>query len=238
MAYPSITTAEVMNRAGVLNNDAALSIYTYTVQLPYLNSALQELQELFELNEVPVTDETSAVITVPAGTSEFGFPPDTPIANTPYLPSDLIEPVLLWERASGIDPYTPMSKLNVLPLSQAGVQINQFIYYVWATQKIKVLPANQDNDIKMNYIRFLFAQFTDVTGADVIVVVNARSFLEFRLAAFLAEFVGENKSKADALNGDALMALDRVTGISAKGRQNIFTRRRPFRSGFKRRTYM
>lgn len=221
-----------MDRAAALNNDAEKSIYTYAFQLPYLNSALQELQELFELNEVPVTAKRSAVMTVAAGTTEIGFNAASPL---PSLPNDLVEPVQLWERLSGVDPYVPMTKIHILPLTMAGVLVSQFINYVWEEQKIKVLESNQDNDIKMNYIAFLFAQFTSPTGNDVISIINSRSFLEYRTAGLIADFMGENKTRADELNSAASLALDRVVGISAKGRQNIMTRRRPFRSGWKRR---
>lgn len=221
-----------MDRAAALMNDPSKTIYTYVKVLPYLNSALQELQELFELNEVPVTGETSAVMTVPAGLTEITF---TAVGGL-VLPSDLVEPVKLWERLHNNDPYIPMTKVNILPLTQAGILTNQFNFYVWETQKIKFFACNQINDIKMNYIKFLFTQFADATGADAISIINSRSFLEFRTAGLVAEFLAENKSRADSLNADAALALDRVAGISAKGRQNIFTRRRPFRSSFKHRS--
>ena len=238
MAYPDVTSGSIMDRSAVLNNDAAKTQYTYTVQLPYLNSALQELQEYFELNNVPVTDTFSALINVPAGVSSIGFSPAVPVPDTPYLPSNLVEPKLLWERAEGIDPYLPMTKVDFLPRYMDGVELNQFIYYVWQSQEIRVIAANQDNDIKMDYTRFLFAQFTDVTGAETVSVINSRTFLEYRTAGLCAEFIGENPTRAQSLNNDAGLAMDRVVGIGTKGRQAINIRHRPFRSSYKRRTYM
>jgi hypothetical protein len=238
MAYPDVTSGDIMDRSAVLNNNAAKTVYTYTVQLPYLNTALQELQEYFELNNVPVTDTFSALINVPAGTTSIGFAPAVPVPNTPYLPNNLVEPKLLWERAEGIDPYTPMSRVDFLPRYMDGVELNQFIYYVWQSQEIRVIAANQDNDIKMDYIRFLFAQFTDVTGMETISIINSRTFLEYRTAGLCAEFIGENKTRAESLNNDAGLAMDRVVGIGTKGRQAINIRHRPFRSSYKRRTYM
>jgi len=226
-----------MDRAAALNNDPSKTIYPYIKQLPLLNSALQELQELFELNDVPVTATVSTEVTVLSGTTEIGFAPDVPVVNTPYLPSDLVEPRVLWERQAGIDPYIPMTKLDTLPRWQQGVEVQQLIWYTWQTQKIKFLSANQDNDIKMDYIKFLFAQFTSTTGADNISVINSRGFLEYRTGALVAEMLGENPTRAQSLNGNAVLALDRIVGIGSKGRQNIMIRRRPFRSSFKRRTY-
>jgi len=234
---PIVTAGTIMNQSAALMNDAARSIYTYAIQIPYLNMALQELQEIFELNNVPVTDTvTSTPITVPAGITSVGFSPDMPVVGTPYLPDDLIEPKVVWERQIGVDPYVPMARLDFLPRYMEGVEITQFIHYVWQSQEIRVLAANQINQLKIDYIRNLFAAFTDED--DEISIVNTQSFLEYRNAGLLAQFCAENPTRAQSLNQDAIMALDRSVGIGTKGRQAINIRHRPFRSSYKRRTYM
>lgn len=232
MATPDLTAGDVVDKSAALLNDASKSIYTFTAQLPYLNLALQELQEEYELNEVPVTDTVSAVIQVDAGVDHIGF--NNPAG--PELPADLIEPQVLWERNRDINPFVPMTKIDVLPRWMEGTEINQFIFYVWQTNQIKLLPSNQDNDIKMDYIRNLFVDV--LQEDDLIRVINAASFLEYKTAGLCAEFIAENKTRANDLYGMAAMALNRATGISAKGRQSITTRRRPFRSSYKRRTFM
>lgn len=232
-----LLASTVMNFSAVLMNDAAKSVYTYVAQLPFLNMAMKELQEFFELNNIPVTDETSAEITIPANTGEFGFAPDPVVPNTPYLPDNLIEPKVLWEREYNVNPYIPMTRLESLPRWQEGTEINQFIWYVWATQKIKVMPCNQINQIKMDYIRNLFALLTEVDGSENIPIINAATFLQYRTAGLCAEFMAENKTRADELNGFAGLGMDRVIGIGTKGRQAISVRHRPFRSSYKRRSY-
>lgn len=226
MATPDLTAGTVMDAAAALLNDVAKSIYTYTIQIPYLNMALRELQELFELNEVPVTDETSTTLTIPASTSEITF------TSSPALPSDLVEPKILWESQDN-NQFVPMTRVNFLPLTELGVEITSFIVYVWAGQKIKVLPAGAIIYVKMNYVRNLFATIT--TSTDSIGIINAMSFLQFRTAALMAEHIEENKPRADQLNADASLSLDRVIGIGSKGRQAIQIRHRPFRAGYKRR---
>lgn len=228
MAYPDITSGSIMDRAAALNNDPAKTAYTYTKQLPFLNSALQELQEEFELNDIPVTRDIDTVLTIPANTGEISF------SSTPSLPSDLVEPKLLWERPSGIDPYVPMSRVDYLPQQLAGVEIPQFIWYVWEDQKIRVLPASQDNDIKINYTKFLFGQLSNTSGTDTISVINSRGFLEYRTGALIASLLAENPTRAQELNSAAGIALQRIEGIGTKGRQAINIRRRPFRAGWKR----
>ena len=232
MATVDLTAGTVMNAAAVLLNDRLRSVYTYTEQIPYLNIALQELQEHFELNNVPATETVSTVIQVNAGVTSIQFnAAGTPAA--PKLPDDLIEPQKLWERTRDINPFVPMTKVDSLPQSMFGVDLSQFQIYVWETQMIKFFASIADNDIKMDYIRNLFTPVVDENSG--INVVNAATFLEYRTAGLVAWFIGENKTRSDELNMFAGLAIDRATGIGTKGRQSVVARRRPFRSGYKRR---
>ena len=47
-----LTAAQVMDASASMLNDTAKTSYTYVAQIPYLNMALRELQEFFELNNV------------------------------------------------------------------------------------------------------------------------------------------------------------------------------------------
>lgn len=232
MAAPDLTAAQVMNLAAAHLNDVALSKYTYTVQIPYLNAALLELQEYYELNNMPVSDQTSAVINVPlaaAGIVEIGY---SGVAGR-ILPSDLIEIKVLWESPEGLNQWTPVDRVDGLPLYDINSQISQFLVYQWATDKIKVLAANADNDLKIEYTRSLFTTVT--ASGDQLNIVNGLSYLSHKTAAFIAEDVEENDERAEKQHGQAELALDRAMGIGTKGRQRIVVRRRPFRAAFKRR---
>ena len=138
MSTATLTAGTVMRASASLLNDTARSIYTYPVQVPYLNIAMQELQEIFELNEVPVVDTVSVEIDIPAGYDHIAF--DNGI--NPELPDDLIEPSVLWERNTGINPYTPMTKVDFLPRYMEGIEINQFLVYTWQSQQIRFFPSN------------------------------------------------------------------------------------------------
>lgn len=230
MATVDLVAGTVMDIAASLMNDSSKSTYTYAAQVPYLNMALQELEEAFELGNIPATQNTSAVIPVDAGDTVIVF---NAAVGSPSLPDDMIEPAQLWESARNLNQWTPMTKRDYLPHQLEGVDIPEFIFYTWNSQQIEVLPASADNDIKIDYIGNLFTPVVDESS--LINVINARTFLEYRTAALMAEFIERNKTSSDSLNAYALMALDRATGIGVKGKQNIMTRRRPFRSGFKRR---
>ncbi len=232
MAVPDLAASTVLAKSASLMNDTARTIYTYTALLPYLQIAMQELQEEFQLRNISSSQITSALITVPAGTSQiqYGGPP------TLTLPSDMIEPAQLWERPSGIDPYIPLIKRDYIPHQLEGVLVTTFGFYVWDNQMIKFLPSTQNNDIKIDYVKELFQPIVDENSP--INIINAASFLEYRTAGLAAEFIERNIASANALNAYAVLAIDRATGIGIKGKQAIMTRRRPFRSAFKKRGFM
>lgn len=230
MAAAVLLAGTVMDKSATLLNDTAKTNYTYTVQVPYLQIALQELQEYFQLHNVPSTQLTSAVINVTAGVTEISY------TTVPSLPSDMVEIQQLWERAEGINPFVPMDKRDYLPHNSEGVLVTSFGIFVWENQAIKFLAANRDNDIKIDYIKELFTPIVDSTSA--INIINSATFLEYRTAALVAEFVERNKTAADGLNGYASLAIDRATGINVKGKQSIRTRRKPFRAAYKRRGWL
>jgi hypothetical protein len=228
MATVDLVASTVLAKAATLLNDTARTVYSYTAVLPYLQLALQELQEYYELNNIPATQLVSSAINIPAGTVQIIFNG----VGVPTLPNDLIEPQQLWERAEGIDPYIPMARRDYLPHYLEGVLTGNFGIYVWENNAIKFLPANRDNDIKIDYIKDMFTALVDENS--LINCVNAATFLEYRSAALCAEFIERNTISANSLNSYAVLALDRATGIGVKGKQTIHTRRRPFRASYKR----
>lgn len=225
------TAGEVMDQAAALQNDPAKTVYTFVKQIPYLNMAMRELEEIFEQNNVPITNDTSAIINIPANTSIVFRSPLGP----PTFPVDLQEIQQMWERSEGVNPFIPMRRLEFLPHELEGAQISQLLFWTFNEDQIQFLAANADNDIKVDYVKSLFVPI--VSSGDAINVPSCMSFLAYRTAAICSEFIGENKTRADSLNANAVMALDRTLGISAKGRQAITTRRRPFMQSYKRRSW-
>lgn len=229
MASPDVTVASILATSAALNNDVTQAVYTDAKQLPYLQLALQELQEHFELNDMQVTEDTSSEIEIDAGTTEVGF--DT----APPLPSDLIEIKELWQRQRGIDPYIPVApKMEFLPHFLDGQETSIIMAWVFQRNKIQFIPANANLDLKIDYVRELFPN--PVTINDILHVINSKTFLEYRTAALVARFIGEDKPRSDELNEFAEFGIDRSTAIGVKGKQLIATRRRPFRASFKQRT--
>jgi hypothetical protein len=220
------TAGEIMSRSASLLNDTARSLYTYSAQVPYLNIAMDELQELFEEHNIPSTNKESAVVEVPASSSvtEIGF--------SNGLPADLIEIQQLWERYTGSNDYDwiPVKRKDYLPKNQTI--INQLIYWTWQDEKIKLPPCDGDNDIKFDYIKSLFTTVQDENT--VISVINCKTFLSYRNAALCAQYIGENESRAEGLNTSAALAIGRALNINVKGMQTQIGRRRPFMSSYRR----
>jgi len=223
--------SEIITTVAGLMNDSSQSLYTNSVCLPFLNMSLDELQELYELNGIPITNETSTAITLKSGIDRLG--PDT----IPSLPSDFIELKQLWESPTGINEWTPVENREFIPhYIEDGTQISQFLFYAWEHGRIRLIAANQDNDLKLDYTAMIFN--TPILIKDINVnlpYTNIKTYLEYKTAALCSMFIAENESRAMALDALTGTALSRALGISIKGMQSIVTRRRPFRFSYKHR---
>lgn len=221
-----LSAAEVMDRVAVLLNDPDKTDYTYTVQLPYLNIAIDELLEhLEESNSPAVNATTSPPILVPVGT------------NKVLPPQDMVEIQEVGERLAGTqDAFVFMPRrefIDSFPPSSA------LLYWALATNagvyEVQFNPngATTAREIRIRYLKW--GSSLAYTESSMIPIVNSRSYLSFKTAALCAQFVGENESRAGILNTEAEQALERMLGIENKGKQQIMTRHRPFRASYKSR---
>jgi len=231
------TPREIIAMVSALMNDTAQTVYTEPAVLPYLNMALNDLQETYEQNNVPVTNEVSEVITVPAGINRIAFRQYPSETEPPEIPADLIEIRRLWESTTGANNWSPMVRKDSLPLQLSGIETNKLLYWAWKDGEIEIYPAVADVDVKIDYVKSLFDPLTIGDMLTDIRIKNIKSYLGYRTASLCAMYIGENAERAGALASDAEIALQRSLGISSKGRQAINTRRRPFRAGWKRGAY-
>lgn len=230
MAYPQFTAGTIMDISAVLLNDPEKSIFNYAAQIPFLTVAVQELQEHFEQNNLPITNETSAVIEVDAGTEVIGFSDYTPAPN---LPDDLIDIRKLWYSQRDQNLWLPMTKREYLPHYLETTEVAALTYYTWNNQEIKFFASTLDNDVKIDYLKPIFPAIVDENT--ILNLINGKTFLEYRTAALCARFIGENVTRASELDGFAVFGSDRATSIANKGKQSIPVRRRPFRASWRRR---
>lgn len=224
------TPTQIIDKVASLMNDTAKSVYTDAACLPYLNIALDELQEEFELHNVPVTNEVSGLINCPAGTTTIGF-----AGGPPILPANLIEIQQLWESPEAENKFIPMDKKEFLPhYKESGQPISRFQIWAWMDEEITLIAASVDIDLKIDYVKSIFATPVSSLSTDL-GIKNSKSYLTFKTASLCSRFVGANPTRADELDTLADGALGRVLGISIKGRQAITTRRRPFMASYRSR---
>lgn len=225
-----------MGQSAALMNDQSRDVYDDDTVLPYLNLARQQLKQTFELNNVPVTNTTSAVIPTEAGDTEIGFGTTPPLV----LPSDLVEIEQLWESLEDQDTWVPMVKREFLTqdILPNNTPISYFRVWTWQQQQIRLLPITGNNDIKIDYIADMFplVRISEINEQNEI--LNTDLYFQFQAAGLCSEFIEENLVRANGLYSKADNALQQSLGISTKGRQSIFTRRRPFRASYKRRRVM
>lgn len=225
------TPAEILDMTASLMNDTKKSKFTHKATLPYFNMSLRALQEEFELNNIPATDEVSAAIPVDANISRIAA-----TGTIPVYPSNLIEIRQLWESPRGLNQWTPMDRKDFIShYLENNTQISQFIIWAWIDNEIKLIPADANNDLKLDYIKSLFSTITDF-NFDTDLGVKYRTifnYLGFKTAAYCSMFIGENPTRAVALNDEANSSLVKSLGISIKGQQTIGVRRRPFMAGYR-----
>jgi hypothetical protein len=230
MSTTNLLAAEVMDRSAALMNDPSKTDYTYLVQLPYLNMAVDELVEALEEANSSPTNQTSGTIVLPVGSNKI-----TPIEHPtpPHYPFDLVEIQAVTERASGSDDgFVPLVRREFLQEFPATQMLG---VWTWADQIIQFNTngANNEREVKLHYVRMAISQAA--SELSVIGTINSRSYLSYKTAAFCAMFIGENPTRAEVLEMQAEKALERLTGINNKGKQQVMTRHRPFRASYKAR---
>lgn len=224
MSYPA---SDVMDRAAAFLNDAAKDVYTYVIQIPYLKSALSELEQEYELNNIPTTNVTSAGIDVDAGETEITR---VNVGSPPNYPANLVEVQGVFERLAGSnDSYLEVTRKEFLPHSE--LILPYFGIYCWKEEIIFFPECSADREVKIDYIKSLFEDIENENS--LIFVSNSVNFLAYRTAALCASFVGENPTRSQELNNFAVIARDQAVGIGTKGRQAITTRRRPFMASYR-----
>lgn len=234
---PTTTTSlradEVMNRSAALMNDPQKTDYTYDAQLPYLNMAIDELMEQLEESNVGSSNKTSDPIIIPVGTAKIT---SSESSATPHYPYDLIEIQEVGERLSGTtDTFLQLSRREFLDNVPPSTSL---LFWTWEDQEIKFNPngANTIRDVQLKYIRLPVQQAQNENS--LIGTIGSRSYLSYKTAALCSMYIGENQSRASALDQQAEKAWERMLGISNKGKQGIVTRRRPFRAAFKSRGWI
>lgn len=206
-----VSVNDIVDEAAALLNDPTQKMYTDTILLPYVKRAFQDLQLQLHLEQVQVLNEISTVQTVNAGAVTY-----------PSLPSDLIQPSKMEERAAGSsNSFTPMYEKQWEPNTTPGTELR---YWTWREQAINFIGATVSREVKLYYLK----QLTAIVDVNSIIPVNfCQPFMASRTAYYAAAFAGENPTKAKMLKDDADEAFEKLLTMEANRRQSMPVRRIP-----------
>ncbi len=221
------TAGQITALARSLLNDAAGSLFTDSVLLPYVNSAYRKVQRALENAGAAshLTDDVLLVVPAVSGvdpSARVAITDATPPPN--QLPSDLLAPLRLWERPNGsLAVFTEMTDLTAhggLPLAP---QTTALRFWEWRADGIYFPGATQDTQVRLRY-RKAFPDLTDASSP--VLVRNAQEALAFFTAALASAARGAPQAASwDSAGADALEDL--VTR-AAQREQYSARRRRPY----------
>lgn len=207
-----LLASDVMDEsAAVYLNDAAKARWPYTVLLPYLKSAIGELQAELESNDLPTLHEIAAVITVGPGTK---------ILQTP---DDFVFPMYLDERAVGESRFEQMEELSWEPDAEPEEKLKTWVF---REGKIQMLGSSSTREVKLRYLRSLNA----ITAANsVIEIPNAKQFLAAETAALASSFGGSATARGTSAGMRAEYFKRLLISALTKRLQDRPVRRRGYR---------
>ena len=196
-------------RAIGLLNDPSSDRYPDAVLLPHGAYTHNDIQEEFAASGIPMVE---TVVDTPTYTA---------LAETIVIPAgitDLREPLELWEKNTGDEVWSPMTRVSYLrpPLVSPGVRLH---YWEWQNGAIRVLPCSVAREIFMRYRR----QLAYPTAAGEI----GFDGIYFALVAGTAYLAATSRPDVQAKAG-AMYAkrLEKMIGIASRDRQGIVYRRR------------
>src|SRR6267143_1012105 len=126
-----------LNRAGI----------TDTSLLPIINDEFEELWQILIENDVPFVNKVFAPITVGVGFTSISTP------GPPTLPTDLLEPIQLEERATGSgsnSDFVRMKERRFLPNANA---VSTLDFWVWIEDRIDLIGATTSREVRIKGIK-------------------------------------------------------------------------------------
>lgn len=184
---------DALNLSRALANDAAGTVFSDAVLLPFLNSAYRALQrQLAEAGVSVLIAQVDLDLTLTSGVT----PTELNDSSSPQLPTDLLAPHQLWERATGSsDIFTPMEKITGgLPNFQPSSYLRM---WEWLTDSIQLIGATQEITVRLRYEKSLPAL---VLGSDPIQIRSSLDPLAYAVAGMAARSRGAQALAADMLS--------------------------------------
>jgi hypothetical protein len=219
----SATLADIVAKVQALVNDSVY--YTQAVLLPDINIAQDELADELRNNGVGQTKFINPVATITAGTT--GWMQTT----SPALPLNLVEPLVLYERAVGASEqdFIPMIGPGTIPNTSTSTALLYWDWIMSATNgpTIQFNPAGGatvDREVRLIYLGDLtpFA-----ASGDKSMFYGAQNALSYKTASLVSASRGGTEGVQD-YDTAWTRAKTRYIEEMVKVNQGVTGRRRPW----------
>jgi hypothetical protein len=201
--------------------------------LPYVNSAYRKAQRVLSNIQAGsfLTDNVLLVVPAIAAVDPSAQVSITDATAPPnQLPTDLLVPVKIWERANlSSDDFMEMTDLtdhDGLPSEPQGQNLR---FWEWRADGIYFLGATQNTQIRLRYQKS-YPDFTDATSP--VLIRQSQEALAYAAAAMAGAARGA--PQAERWDAAAADALEDLVARATQREQQTGRRRRPFssRTGF------
>ena len=205
------------------------AVWTDGVLMPYVNSAYRKVQRALANIGDPGFVEDDALFVVPAVSD-----PDPSVqvsitdATAPpnQLPSNLLQPLKLWERPNGTSQdffeMTDITNKGGLP---SRLQDQVLGVWEWRSDGLFFIGAVQDTQVRMRY-QAAMADLVD--GSSSILIRGAQDAIAFLACGIIGGSRGNPMAKG--WDDAGMDHLEDVINQNARKNQRVGTRRRPFSS--------
>jgi hypothetical protein len=221
------TAGQVTALIRSLLNDAAGNLFTDGLLMPYVNSAYRKVQralaaagqETFLVDDILLTVPAIAQIDASQQVvvNDATAPPN-------QLPTDLLAPLEVWERAAGSQndfvQMTDLTGRGGLPSLQQGAALR---FWEWREDGLWFLGATQDTQIRVRYQKS-FPDFSD--GTSIVLIRNAQEAIAYTGAAMAA--LARGSPLADKWSEAGADALEDLITTTVRRDQRAARRRQPF----------
>lgn len=210
-----------------LLNDSAGNLFTDGLLMPYVNSAYRKVQRALAAagQETFLVDDVLLVVpAVGAVDPSLQVVLDDSTAPPNQLPTDLLAPLDIWERANlaagDFIRMTDVTSSGGLPAIGQGIALG---IWEWRADGLWFVGATQDIQIRLRYQKS-FPDFSD--GTSVVLIRNAQEAIAYSGAAMAA--LARGSPLAESWDKAAQDALEDLIVTTVRRDQRVARRRMPF----------
>jgi hypothetical protein len=210
----ALTFATPLAEARAMLNDLDGAIYTDALMIKLGAKVYRELQTKLAKMGIGAVKEISSAVDVAAGT--------VVLSDGAGLPSDILYPIELKERADGAIVWPTESNMSERDWEPNIPLIAELQYWAWREEQIKFPGATTAREVLIRYAKSLG---TITLTTSNILVLNCETWFAQRLAS-IAALALSNPTRATALAIDLTTTWNDFATTLVRRKQSIPVRRR------------